>query len=153
VLPLVLLAVLNSRLTMAYRVISNRRARMMSHRTTASGGTTDQENNITLIMIIVVLIFMLTQAPARLVQILWEYKSIECNNIQFVLIEISKLLEVLNSSTNFFIYCGIRAKFREALWSWMCNLKPGEHRKYRFILLHRKQSQWTNNDEVDETHV
>ena len=121
VLPLVLLAVLNSRLTIAYRRIKKRRAQMRSQRTTTSASEND--NNITLVMIIVVLTFMLTQAPARMVQILWDYKYTRCDTVQFILVEISKILEVLNSSINIFIYYGLRAKFREALCALLCPLR------------------------------
>ena len=159
VLPLLLLAILNSRLTMAYRIIRNRRAQMMRTRTNTASSS-DQDNNITLIMIIVVLVFMLTQAPARLVQILWEYKSSNCDSVQFIVIEISKILEVLNSSSNFFIYCALRAKFREALWGWLCQRRTsstsngarnGTKPHYKFILLRRKSSADIKRDDQSQT--
>lgn len=118
VLPLVLVLFLNLRLTWAYRKIQKRRAQMRSQRanTTAS----DNDNNITLVMIIVVLTFIMSQAPARMVQILWEYKYDRCDTVQFILMEISKILEVLNSSINIFIYYGLRATFRDALNASVC---------------------------------
>ena len=159
ILPLLLLAVLNTRLTMAYRIIRNRRAQMMRTRTNNACSSHDQDNNITLIMIIVVLVFMLTQAPARLVQILWKYKTDRCNSLPFVMIEISKILEVLNSSSNFFIYCGLRAKFRKALWSWVCKRPDGTRRRvsrphYKFVLLRRKSEEKALKDkETRDTDV
>ena len=120
VLPLLLLAVLNSRLTIAYRRIKKRRAQMRGQRSSTSAS--DNDNNITLVMIIVVLTFMLTQAPARMVQILWDYKYTRCDTVQFILVEISKILEVLNSSINIFIYYGLRTKFRDALCALVCPL-------------------------------
>ena len=89
--------------------------RATSRRISAASTTDDIDNNITLVMIIVVLVFMITQAPARIVQLIWEYKFNHCSSVQFVLIEISKVVEVINSSVNFFIYCGLRSKFRNAI--------------------------------------
>ena len=159
VLPLLLLAILNSRLTIAYRIIRNRRQRMMRTRTNTASSN-DQENNITLIMIIVVLVFMLTQAPARLVQLLWKYKSSQCDNVQFIVIEISKILEVFNSSSNFFIYCVLRAKFRDALWTCICQMRtrstsnesrPIDKPHYKFVLLRRNNSPDIKKD--DSVHI
>ena len=121
ILPLVLLAVLNSRLTIAYQRIKKRRAQMRSQRSTPTAS--DNDNNITLVMIIVVLTFMLTQAPARMVQIIWDYKYTRCDTVQFILVEISKILEVLNSSINIVIYYGLRTRFREALCNLLCPMK------------------------------
>ncbi len=111
VLPLLILSVLNTRLTLAYRKIQARRARMNLR--------TDQDNNITLVMIIVVLVFMLCQAPARIVQIAWKYNYGNCN-WKFLLTELSNFLEVFNSSSNFFIYSACRKQFRISLRETFC---------------------------------
>ena len=113
VLPLVLLAFLNTRLTLAYNVVQRKRAAMRSR-------NDSHENNLTLVMIIVVLVFMLCNLPARLVQIIWKYRPQPCPTFQFFLMEFSNVLEVLNSSTNFFIYCVFRQKFRDILMETLC---------------------------------
>ena len=115
VLPLLVLSVLNTRLTLAYRKIQATRARMNLR--------TDQDNNITLVMIIVVLVFMLCQAPARIVQIVWKYEYHTCDTIKFYLTEFSNVLEVFNSSANFFIYCAFRKQFRTILIEIFCGSK------------------------------
>ena len=112
VAPLLLLSFLNTRLTLAYRKIQANRARMNLR--------TDQDNNITLVMIIVVLVFILCQAPARIVQMIWSYQSHVCDDYRFYLTELSKFLEVLNSSVNFFIYCAFRKQFRITLRETFC---------------------------------
>jgi hypothetical protein len=111
VLPLVLLAVLNTRLTMSYRKVLQRKRRM-SNRPESS---THCDPNITLVLIIVILVFMACNTPARIVQVVWRYKVQTCMSVPFFLMEISNVLEVLNSSVNFIIYCVFRKKFRTIL--------------------------------------
>ena len=111
VLPLVLLAVLNVRLTISYRKVLQRKRRL-SNRQDCSPHC---DPNITLVLIIVILVFMLCNTPARIVQVVWRYKRQWCMSVPFFLMEISNVLEVLNSSVNFIIYCVFRKKFRVIL--------------------------------------
>lgn len=113
VLPLLTLAFVNTRVTIAYQAIRQRKRRMTSRRQ-------ENENNITLVMIIIVLIFMLCQAPARIVQLVWGYKYKHCETYQFYLIHISNTLEVLNSSINFVVYFMFRKRFRDIALSNYC---------------------------------
>ncbi|ELT90118.1 hypothetical protein CAPTEDRAFT_35450, partial [Capitella teleta] len=115
VMPLMLLATLNMKLTIAYRSIQQRRNSMRG-----IGRREFMDNNITLVMIIVVLVFMLCNAPARLVQIIWNYRRHRCLSANFFLQEISIVLEVFNSSANFIIYCAFRKQFRLILQSSFC---------------------------------
>jgi hypothetical protein len=85
-----------------------------------SSRRSDNENNITLVMIMVVVIFMLCQAPARIVQCVWGYKYNHCMEFIYYLIHISNTLEVLNSSVNFLIYCIFHKRFRDILYASYC---------------------------------
>ena len=113
VIPLLILAFVNTRVTISYRAARKRRRRMTSRRA-------DNENNITLVMIIVVLVFMMCQAPARIVQLIWDYKFAHCRQFQFYLIHISNTFEVLNSSVNFVVYYVFRRRFRTIFWTSIC---------------------------------
>ena len=113
VLPLLVLAVLNTKLTVAYRVYQRRRRAMRMR-------TDGMDHNLTLVMIIVVLVFMLCNLPARVVQIVWKYRPQLCPTFAYFLMELSNVLEVLNSSTNFIIYCVFRRQFREILHARFC---------------------------------
>ncbi len=126
VLPLLILAYVNTRVTIAYHASRQRKRRMTSRRA-------DNENNITLVMIIVVLIFMLCQAPARIVQLVWSYQFTHCSQYQYFLIHISNTLEVLNSSVNFLIYFLFRKRFRDIIWDHFC-MRP-------FVSMRRRDSQ------------
>ena len=112
VLPLLLLIVLNTRLIVAYRALQAKRAKMNLRQ--------ESDNNITLVMIIIILSFIVCQAPARIVQIVWNYTSPGCHVYQFYVIQISTVLEVLNSSNNFFIYTALRKQFRNAMLDIFC---------------------------------
>ena len=113
VLPLLILAFVNTRVTVAYQAAKKRKRRMTSRRS-------DNENNITRVMIIIVLIFILCQAPARIVQLVWSYKYNHCHEYQYYLIHISNTLEVLNSSVNFLIYFMFRKRFRDIIIEHFC---------------------------------
>ncbi|ELU11482.1 hypothetical protein CAPTEDRAFT_193888 [Capitella teleta] len=116
VLPLIILAVLNTRLVLAYRLIQKRRQALRG-RSTSEG----QDNNITLIMIIVIVVFMVCNAPARIFQIVQKYEgNTMCWSAAFVIGEITNILEVLNSSANFIVYCAFRKKFRHILRDTLC---------------------------------
>ncbi len=86
VLPLVLLIVLNTQLIIAYRAIQAKRALMNLRQ--------ESDNNITLVMIIIILCFILSQSPARIVQVVWSYRMSGCTSYQFYIREISTVLEV-----------------------------------------------------------
>lgn len=113
ILPLLILAFVNTRVIIAYQATQKRKRRMSTRRT-------DNENNITLVMIMVVVIFMLCQAPARVVQCAWGYRYNHCFEFQYYLIHISNTLEVLNSSVNFLIYCIFHKRFRDILYASYC---------------------------------
>lgn len=110
VLPLILLFGFNTRLTIAYRAVRKKRSAMRLH-----SRKDTQEQNITLVMIIVILVFMVCNAPARIVQILFQYNTQKCPTVSLFLIELSTVLEVLSSSANFLIYVALRKQFRHAL--------------------------------------
>lgn len=125
-LPLLLLAGLNIRLVVAYRQVQKRRMALRGRgdRDTTAGENGHKDPNITLVMIIVVLIFMICNLPARVVQIIWAYDvpTRGCKfTYKFFIMEFSTLLEVLNSSTNFIVYCVFRHQFREILHTKLCN--------------------------------
>jgi hypothetical protein len=113
VLPLLLLAVANGLVTSAYRRAQGRRRRL----TRQSG---DSERSITLVMILVVLLFIICQAPARVVQIVWSYMYRDCRQLRAIVIHASNMLEVLNSSLNFVVYCLFHRRFRAILRSYFC---------------------------------
>ena len=117
VLPLLLLLFLNTRLTMAYRVVQQRRNSLRSRQD-------HHDRSITLVMIIVVLLFIICNAPARVVQMVWHYHTYRCPTVAFVLNVTSNVLEVLNSSSNFIIYCVFRRQFRLNLAHRICNIPP-----------------------------
>ncbi|KAK2159790.1 hypothetical protein LSH36_146g05015 [Paralvinella palmiformis] len=120
ILPLLILTVVNTRVIVVYNATRQRRQRM----TSSVRRHTDNENNITLVMIMVVLIFMICQAPARVVQLVWGYKYAHCDDFRFYLIHISNTLEVLNSSVNFLIYCMFHKRFRDIMTRHFCWLPP-----------------------------
>lgn len=114
VLPLLLLFLFNTRLTIAYRAVRKKRSKMRL--SSCSAGRKDShEQSITLVMIIVILVFMVCNAPARIVQIVLQYNRQECRTVSSFVTRLSTLLEVFSSSANFLVYVAFRKQFREAL--------------------------------------
>ena len=105
-LPLLLLIALGIKLVIAYQAVLRRRRR--TRRQSA-------DQNITLVTIAVVVVFVVCNAPARIVQLLWQYRVQACGTLPFIVMELSNTLEVLNSSVNFLIYCIYRKQFRRIL--------------------------------------
>ena len=125
VLPLLVLAFVNTRVIIAYHGAQKRKRSMTTRRA-------ENENNITLVMIMVVAIFMICQAPARIVQLVWSYRYKHCEEFQYYLIHITNMLEVLNSSINFLIYFTFRKRFRDILGEYYC--------KYSVLHIKREKS-------------
>ena len=131
-LPLLVLAALNTKLTVSYRQILQRRRRLSIR--SLQQDTCD--HNITLVMILVIMTFMVCNTPARIVQMIWRYKPQECHSSAFLLMEISNVLEVLNSSVNFLIYCVFRKQFRSIISQTMCRNRPVAYSHYANVQLH-----------------
>ena len=90
-LPLLLLALLNIRLTVAYRALQRRRRLRWQQRGGCGCSGDDaqmSEQNITRVLILIVLAFMLCNAPARVVQIVWKYAPQLCPSVPFILMEV-----------------------------------------------------------------
>jgi hypothetical protein len=73
------------------------------------------EQNVTLIMIAVVLVFIITNVPAKVVQIAWSYRQQACPSIEYLVVEFSVVFELLGSAINFFVYCAFLRRFRTHL--------------------------------------
>lgn len=117
ILPLLILVLLSIKLTIAYRKLSRRRNIFRSTR------RSHHDPNITLIMIVVIVTFIVCNGPARLVQMVWRYKPQTCLSLEYVLMKLSNVLEVLNSSTNFVIYCVFRRQFRQMVQMKICQYR------------------------------
>ena len=103
--PLFTLMVLNIKLAVELKQISNRRRDIKLQ----ARGTNDKDN-VTLVMVLIIFIFIVCQTPAALVEII---RLIYGFNKLPLLHRASDLLLTLNSSTNFLVYCFIRRRFRK----------------------------------------
>lgn len=112
VLPLLLLSFFNIQLIVSYR---NFRRKRIALRTRTRTTEENSEQNVTLIMIVVILVFMICNAPAKIVQIVLTYRIQPCMTAGFFVREISIVLEVLSSSVNFIVYCVCLKRFQDLL--------------------------------------
>ena len=74
-------------------------------------------------LIVVVVVFIITQTPALITQVLQGFLHTDhtCPLPFFYYERISDLLIVANSSLNFIIYCFCSRRFRQVLRSLVCN--------------------------------
>jgi len=77
-----------------------------------------ERNNITLVMLVIIVIFLVTQTPAYVNQLLYYFLAethYECGNAYFYYFHLSNLVVSSNSSLNFVVYCVCRRNFRRRL--------------------------------------
>ena len=119
--PLVTLIILNYKLICALRETKKRRAILLTH-----DSNSHSEDDITLTLIVVVLVYLFTQTPALITQILVSIlsrKAMVCPSSFFYYVRASDLLVVANSASNFIIYCFCSKRFRQILVMLMCKRK------------------------------
>ena len=117
-IPLTTLIILNYKLINVLRETKQKRAAMQS----VDHGSRSEED-ITLTLIVVVLVFIITQTPALITQLLQNFlpRSLRlCPSIFFYYERISDLFVVFNSSINFLIYCFCSRRFRQILVVFLC---------------------------------
>lgn len=122
VLPLVLLIGFNVPLI---RQIQKTKRRMKRDSLSYSGR---QETNITIVMIVIILELIIFHTPDRIVQVVRAYywtilrdsKSPKCPEFWYIADNLSNLLIVANSSTNFIVYYVCRRRFRRTLCQKLC---------------------------------
>lgn len=120
--PLVILAYLNVKLIRALNAIHIRKEALTGHKV--------KDDNITLVIVVIVIVFILCQTPALVNQIFWATMSQfdrECGHFHFYYTRISDALVVMNSSTNFVIYCLFGKTFRKVFKETLCKDRI-EHR-------------------------
>ena len=113
--PFVILTYLNSRLIRTLNEIRLRKEALTGHRV--------RDDHITMIIVVIVITFILCQTPALVNQIFWAtipQSGRECGYFHFYYTKISDVLVVLNSSTNFLIYCLFGKSFRRVFVEVLC---------------------------------
>lgn len=83
----------------------------------------DDRRNITTVMMVIIGVFLLTQTPGFINQVLNEYLIYECPLAYFYYYHISNLVVSSNSCVNFVIYCACRQGFRRRL-QYVFNCSP-----------------------------
>ena len=114
-IPFLILAVFNVLLVKA--VQESRKARAQMNARTA------RENNLTIMLIVVILVFLLCQLPSIadniFLAILEQEELYSVNYVKFTCI--SNLMVVINSATNFYLYCVFGRKFRKVFLKVFCH--------------------------------
>ena len=122
--PLVILFFLNFRLIRQLNVIHTRKEALTGHKV--------KDDNITVVIVVIVIIFILCQTPALVNQIFWATVSKydrQCGHFHFYYTRISDALVVLNSSTNFLVYCLFGKTFRKVFKETLCKRSMKSRRK------------------------
>ncbi len=115
IVPLITLTILNSKLIRALNAIKIRKEALTGHRS--------KDDHITVVIIVIVFVFIVCQTPALINQIFWAMTTRYdrgCGQFHFYYTKISDALVVLNSSTNFVIYCLFGKTFRRVFIDTIC---------------------------------
>ena len=115
IVPLLSLAYLNYKLIKALKDFRMRRESLTGHR--------QRDDHITVVVITIVFVFILCQTPALINQIFWatiDNKTRVCGHFHYYYTQVSDALVVLNSSTNFIIYCLFGKSFRKVFVETLC---------------------------------
>jgi hypothetical protein len=82
-----------------------------------------ERNNITLVMCVIIVVFLATQTPAYINQVLGYFlpdTEYQCGRPYFYYYHVSNLIVSANSSLNFVVYCVCRRNFRDRLRNLRC---------------------------------
>jgi hypothetical protein len=128
VIPLVTLTCINK--TIIQNLVAKKR-----HKQSLTGRTTRKKTadyHITLMLVIVIIAFVLSQLPLLILNV---WFAIDSHNLQdslkfHSLNSIGILLIVLNTSTNFLLYCFFGQQFRETLLKFIVKLLPKHTKKF-----------------------
>ena len=115
VVPLLSLTYLNCKLIKALNALRIRKESLTGHK--------QRDDHITVVIIMIVFVFILCQTPALINQIFWATIDIKvrvCGHFHYYYTRISNALVVLNSSTNFIIYCLFGKSFRRVFIETLC---------------------------------
>jgi len=125
-IPLVLLAIFNSsavvRLCRSRRQFRSPNARLLSEK------DFNDLDNITRVMLVIIVVFIVTQTPAYVNQLLYYLlaeEAYQCGRAYFYYYHVSNLVVSSNSCLNFIVYCVCRRSFRLACvrdlcYNWRC---------------------------------
>ena len=116
IVPLVSLTYLNVKLIKGLNALKRRKEALTGHR--------QKDDNITIVIIVIVFVFILCQTPALANQIFWAVNTEDqrnCGYFHYYYTRISDALVVLNSSTNFLVYCLFGKTFRKVFRETLCN--------------------------------
>ena len=124
VLPVVLLATLNTKLIVEVRRIKRRAFESQNL------PRQQHEDNITLVMITIILLLLVCHTPDGIVQIIGQFlpqEARKCGSTYYYAHMVSTLLVVCNSSTNFIVYYLMRRGFRKVLVRRLCHCVKGTY--------------------------
>ena len=115
IVPLLSLTYLNYKLIKALNALRIRKESLTGHK--------QRDDHITVVIIMIVFVFIVCQTPALINQIFWatiDNRIRVCGHFHYYYTRISDVLVVLNSSTNFIIYCLFGKSFRRVFIETLC---------------------------------
>lgn len=109
VIPMITVAVINSKLICTLRAASRTRL--------ALTGQARDESNVTFVLVVVVLVFIACQTPDLILQVIYFAKHLlKMEELDIgVFDKVTELLLAVNASINFIVYCVCGTKFRKTM--------------------------------------
>ena len=120
-LPFVLLIIFN--VALVVELFRSHRNHQLNHGDQPDKDDLRERNNITRMILMIIGVFLVTQTPAFINQLLYYLLAGEeymCGHSYFYYYHVSNLIVSSNSCLNFVVYCACRKKFRDRLRDLHC---------------------------------
>ena len=139
VLPFLVLTIFSVLLIRVYRAQRRRRAAMMMSRgnrnastTSTTSSTASDEHSVTRVIVVVMVVFAVCNLPAKVLENVYKARP-ECGTLAYVARRLSFVLEVVNSTANFVVYCAMRHQFRDGLRRALTPMRQQRHFRRRQV--------------------
>ena len=127
VVPVCILAFCNIQLIRALRASARMRQECRVH-----GGRQQPGNRITPTLVAIVLMFIFLMTPSEIISFMIDVLEIKSEKHEALILVITNLMNTINFSVNFVLYCVVNVHFRSTLVNLLCCCCRRNHKKRQF---------------------
>ena len=127
VVPVCILAFCNIQLIRALRASARMRQECRVH-----GGRQQPGNRITPTLVAIVLMFIFLMTPSEIINFMIDVLEIKSEKHEALVLVITNLMNTINFSVNFVLYCVVNVHFRATLFNLLCCFCPKTKKKRQF---------------------
>ena len=128
VVPVCILAFCNIQLIRALRASARMRQECRVH-----GGRQQPGNRITPTLVAIVLMFIFLMTPSEIINFMIDVLEIKSEKHEALILVITNMMNTINFSVNFVLYCVVNVHFRATLLNLLCCLCPRSKQNRQFV--------------------